>query len=148
MFLYKQDLNFKLKSILTSKIRYKSRQLKDLNILFIVKNKKKDQVVFLFIVLFLFSGKLPQILKKNLKNKNKFIGFRIFFRPEFLYKFILMYFVILDSIPLLQTKSNLNENRLVFLEFPIIHEIDFICEQYNPFLEYIKSYRFILNTKI
>ena len=148
MFLYKQDIQYKLKSILTSKIRHKSHQFKDFNTIFIVKNKKKDQVIFLFLILFLFSGKFPQTLKKKLTNKNRFIGFRLFLNSEFLYKFILMYFSILDSIPSLQTKSNGNENRLVFSEFPIIYEIDYICEQYNPFLEYIKNYKFIFNIKI
>jgi len=100
------------------------------------------------LILFLFAGRAQQIIKKEGKNKRKFVGFRLFLNLIFLYKFILMYFSILDTIPLSQTKSNLNENRLTFMEFPIIYEIDNICEQYSPFLEYIKSYKFILNTKI
>jgi len=148
MFLYKHDIKYRLKSILTSKSIQKTEQFNKFNIIFIVKNKKKDQVIFFFIVLFLFAGKSPQILKKKGKIKKKFVGFRLFLNITFLYKFIIMYFSILDTISHIKTKSNHNENRLVFMEFPIIYEIDYICEKYNPFLEYIKNYKFILNTKI
>lgn len=93
------------------------------------------------------SGKCPKIVKKKIRKKLKFLGFFLLFNIYFLYTFIIMQFSILDTIAYLKTKSN-REHNLIFKEFPILYEIDTICERYNPLLEFIKSYKFILNIKI
>jgi hypothetical protein len=148
LFTYKKNTNYKIKSIVTSKFNIrKMQQFNFLNCFFIVKNKTQDQVLFLFIILYLLNGKAPKIIKKKGRQKSKFLGFSVFFSIQFIYQFIIMYLSILDTIILIETKSNICENRLVFKDFPIIYEIDCLCEQYNPVLDYIKNYKFILNTK-
>lgn len=146
MFIFNKDKNYRLNSIVTSKL-LKKRQFKKLDFFFVVKNQKKDQVLFYFIVLYLMSGMCPQIINKKIRNKKKFLGFHLLFNIDFLYNFIIMYLSILDTINDLKTKSN-GEHNLVFKEFPIIYEIDSLCERYNPLLECIKNYKFILNIKI
>jgi hypothetical protein len=146
MFIFNKNNNYRLNSIITSKLLRKQR-FKNLNFFFVVKNQKKDQVLFYFIVLYLMSGKCPKIVKKKIRKKLKFLGFFLLFNIYFLYTFIIMQFSILDTIAYLKTKSN-REHNLIFKEFPILYEIDTICERYNPLLEFIKSYKFILNIKI
>lgn len=146
MFIFKKDKDYRLNSIITSKT-LKKQQFKKLNFFFVVKNQKKDQVLFYFIILYLMSGSCPQIVSKKLKLKKKFLGFKLEFNFFFIYSFILMYLSILDTIVSLKTKSSIDHN-LVFKEFPIIYEIDTICERYNPLLEYIKNYKSILNIKM
>lgn len=146
MFIYNKDKNYRLNSIITSKI-LKKQQFKNLNFFFVVKDQKKDQILFYFIVIYLMTGICPNIVSKKLKNKKRFLGFSILLNLTFLYTFILLYLSILDTVDHLKTKSN-GEHNLVFKEFPIIYEIDALCERYNPILEYIKSYKLILNIKI
>ena len=148
MFIYKK-LDSRLKSILTSKFSDKKLPVfETFNSFFLVKNKTQDQVLFLFITLTLLTGKIPKLLKSKKKRKNKFLGFLIFFNHLFFYKFIIMYISILDTISILSTKSNFGENRLVFTDFPIIYEVDYICERHNPVLDYIKNFKFVLNLKL
>ena len=149
MFIYKKNTNYKIKSILTSKVYIKRLQpLGKLNLFFIVKNKSKDQVLFLFIILNILISKSQTIYKKKNKQKNKFLGFRIFAPVAILYKFVLMHLSILDSIEYSKSKSNNGEAFITFKDFPIIYEIDRICETYNPLLDFISNYKFIVNAKI
>ena len=145
MYIFNKDKTYKLNSIVTSKL-LKKQQFKKFDMFFVVKSQKKDQVLFFFIILYLMSGNAPKIIDKKMKLKKKFLGFHLSLNFFFLYSFILMYLAILDTINFLKTKSNCEHN-LVFKEFPIIYEVDAMCEQFNPVLEYIKSYKFILNLK-
>jgi hypothetical protein len=147
MYIYKKNVNLRLKSILVSKNK-KNQQFNRFSIFFVVKDKKKDQVLFLFIILYLFLGSAPRIKKKKTKLGSKFLGFNLNLNSLDLFKFIIMFLAILDTIPLLKTGYNSGQNRLVFTDFPVIYEIDYLCEQFNAILDYIKNYKFILSTKV
>lgn len=148
MFIYKKNKSYRLSSIIGSKFKKSNYWFNSFNIIFLMKNQKKDPIIFLFLILYLFSGKVPQIIKKSLKKKKKFLGFRLYFKYYFLQDFIMYYFSILDNISILNRKSNLSHNFLVVDEFPVLYEIDYMCEQFNPLLEFIKSYKLILYIKV
>ena len=79
MFIYKKNTNYKIKSILTSKVYIKRLQpLGKLNLFFIVKNKSKDQVLFLFIILNILISKSQTIYKKKTSKKTNFWDFVYF----------------------------------------------------------------------
>ena len=59
-----------------------------------------------------------------------------------------MHLSILYSIEYSKSKSNNGEAFITFKDFPIIYEIDRICETYNPLLDFISNYKFIVNAKI
>ena len=146
--MYKKNKSYRLNSIIGSKFKKVNQWFNRFNIIFLMKNQKKDPIIFLFLILYLFSGKSPQIIKKNSKKKKRFLGFRLYFKSYFLQDFIMYYFSILDNISILNRKSNLGHNFLVIDEFPVLYEIDYMCEQFNPLLDFIRSYKLILYIKV
>ena len=95
-------------------------------------------------------GTFPSLLinKKKIRNKkyNKFIAFKLIINIDFIIKFLLIHLPVLDIINETRSKSNRGENFLVISDFPIINEIDVLCERHNSLLEHINSYKLIINT--
>ena len=140
-----------IKSVLSSKfLLYNSSQINNVNLLFVINNKSKQSFSFFFIIIVLMLGTFPSLLinKKKIRNKkyNKFIAFKLIINIDFIIKFLLIHLPVLDIINETRSKSNRGENFLVISDFPIINEIDVLCERHNSLLEHINSYKLIINT--
>jgi hypothetical protein len=139
-----------LRSLLTSKILQPFKDPKAFNLFFLGRNKHRAQILFLFIILSLIIDKKLNMCLKHKKNrqKPKFLGFRVFLNNFYIFKFIVMHLAVLDVVKLSSRKSNKAEASIIFKEFPIVYEIDRLCEQHNSIIEHIKNYTIIINTKL
>jgi hypothetical protein len=108
--------------------------------------------LFFFIILLLILGIFPKILKTRKKIKrfkqNEFLAFGFGVNITDLYKFVNIYLPITDIVENLYFKYNCSEYRLTIKFFPIITEIDKICETNTPLLEFIQDYNLILKIKL
>jgi hypothetical protein len=97
-------------------------------------------------------GVFPEILKTRKKIKkfkqNEFLAFGFGINILGICKFINIYLPITDIVENLYFKYNCAEYRLTIKFFPIITEIDKICETNTPLLEFIQDYNLILKIKL
>lgn len=143
MFEYKKLKNIRNISVLSSIFKFVvMQQLDNIILFFVVKNKNKNQVLFLFLILYLLLNKKPNILvKKRKRLKLKFVGFYSVESFNVLYRLFLLYIPILDTIPSISSTIKNQEVYLVFDEFPIIYEVDSLCEKQNILLDYIINFK-------
>lgn len=138
-----------IKSLLSSKALQKTVYPKKFNLFFLGKNRNKAQILFLFIILSLIMDRnLKLCIKIKPQHKPKFLGFRIYLTNFYMFKFIILQLSILDAIKISSKKSNKAEANIIFKEFPIVYEIDRLCEQQNSILNHIKNYTLVINTKL
>ena len=153
MFEFKNNYNKNLKSIFISKFCFKcSKSIFKfkINYYFILKKKKVIKVYFFFILLLIIVGEFPKIikLKKNKLKQNEFLAFEYDINFLNLFKFINIYWPIADIVESLYFKFNYQEYRLTIKYFPILNEVDRICESNINFLEFIQDYKFLLKFKL
>ena len=100
----------------------------------------------------LILGVFPKILKTSKKiqkfKQNEFLGFGFSLVMLDLFKFINIYLPITDIVKNLYFKYNFMEYRLTINFFPVINEVDKICETNTPLLDFIKDYKFVLKIKL
>ena len=140
-----------IKSVLSSKfLLYNSSKINNVNLLFVINNKSKQSFSFFFIIIVLMLGIFPSLLinKRKVRNKkyNKFVAFKLILNINLIFKILLIHLPVLDIVNKTRSKSNRGENFLVLSDFPIINEIDVLCERHNSLLEHINSYKLIINT--
>lgn len=136
---YKKNFNSLLLSSFFNKNIYKNYN--NLIVFFVIKNSSKYKIVFFFIVVSILLGKLPYILKNNLKKKN--LGFLCRLKESLLSNLVLVYlptlpYVICDEFFVVGRKSF-----LVFENYPFNFEVDTLCERNSRFIDYFLNYKLV-----
>jgi hypothetical protein len=135
-------------SIVASKFCHQftfSKGIKKFNIYFIVKKKQANKSFFLYIVLTLMFNVIPTIdqSKKKKNKKHTFLGFTISLPISAVSKLIMIYLSILDIVIPLKTLALTKLVTWTWCNFPIIYEVDKLCEINSEFVDYFQDYKLI-----
>jgi len=145
-----------LRSIFISKFCFLSNKsisvVLRINYYLIIKRKEKNKILFFFVILLLILSTFPKILKvrKKLKRfkQSEFLAFEFGIKLLDIFKFLNIYLPITDIIENLYFKYNHAEYRLTIKHFPVITEVDKLCEANTLLLEFIQDYNLILKFKM
>ena len=135
-------------SIFISKFNYNMSfilNVVDFNINFVIKKQTKNKFMYLFIVILLLFNNKPVLIqtKKKKNGKKKLLGFKIYLTIFEIYSIILIYFPILDLITKVENKLNGLYTNIIFDSFPLIYEVEKLCELNTLYIDYIYDYKMV-----
>ena len=105
--------------------------------------------MYLFIVILLLFNNKPVLIqtKKKKNGKKKLLGFKIYLTIFEIYSIILIYFPILDLITKVENKLNGLYTNIIFDSFPLIYEVEKLCELNTLYIDYIYDYKMVWSFK-
>jgi hypothetical protein len=137
------------KSIFIAKFNFKNsvKIIKKSYINFVIKKQVNLKVFFMYLLITLMFDAVPTLLKSKKKKFDKltFLGFKLTIPLVQFYKLVLIYLPILDIIYDYNLKPDNCTTKIIINGFPILYEVNKLCEINNIFVDYTYDYKMVLH---